>query len=384
MGLMAVHLALKAQEDSASKPVVPESRSSAFSINGYVKDMQSLHFSKDFAQLNATNLIHNRINTKWMPHNQTKLVLELRNRLIWGDEVKTIPNYAQLLRNPNEKWDVSRVWFSNPSLVMHTNIDRLYLDLKYEELALRVGRQRINWGIATTWNPNDIFNSYNFLDFDYEERPGTDAVKLTAELTPFSGLEFAYAPANKSGGPVWAGKYFFNWKGYDFQLISGVFDKRGTLGLGWAGRIGNAGFKGEGQIFSATGNQKPQLNLCLESDYVFSGGWYAAGSLLYNNNGIQSPIRNPLELNFNFSPVNLMPTRWNFILSARKEITPLFSAGLSLLYAPGTHLLLALPGLRYNLTSNLDVDLIWQGFFAEMKKFEALSHRGFLRLKYSF
>lgn len=28
------------------------------------------------------------------------------------------------------------------------------------------------------WNPNDWFNTYNYFDFDYEERPGTDAIRV--------------------------------------------------------------------------------------------------------------------------------------------------------------------------------------------------------------
>jgi hypothetical protein len=79
-----------------------------------------------------------------------------------------------------------------------------------------------------------------------------------------------------------------------------------------------------------------------------------------------------------------MPTRYNLIATARKEINPLFSASFSLLFAPGTNLLLALPGLQYNLSDNLDADLIWQSFFVETDTFKALNHRCFIRFKYSF
>ncbi len=126
------------------------------------------------------------------------------------------------------------------------------------------------------------------------------------------------------------------------------------------------------------------MNISIESDYVFTSGWYLNGSFLFNNNGTDTAIVNPLQLDFNFSPAHLMPTKWNFILAGGKEFTPLFSANLSVLYAPGTHLLLILPGLRYSLTDNLNADLIWQSFFANLDRFEALNHRGYLRLKYNF
>ncbi len=353
-------------------------------LNGYVKEMQSLSFSGNMQDLMSTNLIHNRLNTKWLPAENLTFALEMRNRLIWGDDVKNIPGYGELLRNANEKFNLSRIWFSQSSLIMHSNIDRLYADLRIKKIGIKAGRQRINWGVATTWNPNDIFNNYNFLDFDYEERPGSDALRLSAELSSFSGIEIAGSPANKNNGKVLAAKYFFNTRGYDIQLISGIFGNRFTAGLGWAGSLGDAGFKGEAQFFSKNSSGQYQFNLCLEGDYLLPGSWYVNGSFLYNNNGLDSRILQPENLNFSFTPANLMPTRWNFIGTARKEITPLFSASLSLLYAPGTHLLLALPGLRYNLADNLDADLIWQSFFAEAEEFKALNHRGFIRFKYSF
>ncbi|MBK8346136.1 MAG: hypothetical protein IPL08_00395 [Saprospiraceae bacterium] len=198
-----------------------DAAASKFSFNGYIKDMQSLSFSKDFESLTATNLIHNRINMKWLPSSNLTLAAELRNRLIWGDDVRIIPDYNQLLRNPNELVNLSKIWFSNLSLVMHTNIDRLYLDYKVKRMSIRAGRQRINWGISTIWNPNDLFNTYNFLDFDYEERPGSDAIRLSGDISSFSGIELAYSPGNKTTEKVLAGKYFLIPVGMTFSCCPG-------------------------------------------------------------------------------------------------------------------------------------------------------------------
>lgn len=355
-----------------------------FTFNGYIKNMHSLTFPKDFKSLNATDLIHNRLNFKWMPFSDFILTVEFRNRLIWGDDVRYNPNIKQLLRNPNEIADLSTAWFSNTSLIMHSNTDRLYADYKYKRVGIRMGRQRINWGISTLWNPNDLFNTYNFLDFDYEERPGSDAVKVTFDIGSFSGTEVAYYPGNKTTPRVLAGKYFFNTRGYDIQLITGIFGNRFTAGFGWAGSIGDVGFKGETQFFSKITHEKIQVNVTLEADYVFESGWYLNGAFLINNNGIDSKIIHPQQINFTFSPANLMPTRYNFLLAGGKQFSPLFSANLSVLYAPGTNLLLILPGISYSLGDNLTADIFWQSFFASLDQFEALNHRGFLRLKYNF
>lgn len=368
--------------DTSDVAIAENSRT--FFFNGYVKNMNSLSFPKDFQSLNATDLIHNRLNIKWMPFSGFSFTSEFRNRLIWGDDVRYNPGFGNFLRNPNEFADLSKTWFSTSSLILHTNIDRIYADYKIKRLGVRLGRQRINWGISTLFNPNDLFNTYNFLDFDYEERPGSDAIKLAFETGSFSGIELAYSPGNKTNPKVLAGKYFFNTRGYDIQILTGLFGNRFTAGLGWAGSIGNVGFKGETQAFSASGSEKVQFNLTLEADYIFKNGWYVNSAVLLNNNGIHSKILHPLQLNFTFSPANLMPTKWNFIIAGGKEITPLFSVNVSALYAPGTNLLLILPGLSYSLGDNLTADLIWQSFFASLEKFEALNHRGFLRIKLNF
>jgi hypothetical protein len=73
---------------------------------------------------------------------------------------------------------MSVVWIDTRNVVAVSVIDRIWLEYHREKWHARAGRQRINWGMGTTWNPNDLFNTYNFLDFDYEERPAVDAIKV--------------------------------------------------------------------------------------------------------------------------------------------------------------------------------------------------------------
>ncbi len=353
-------------------------------INGYVKSMQSVSTTNNLNDLLSSNLLHNRINTKWKPNANITLAAEFRTRVIWGDEVRLTPGYAAMLRNSNEYKNLFVTWLQQEPIVVHTNTERLWIDWQKNRWNIRAGRQRINWGITTIWNPNDIFNTYNFLDFDYEERPGSDAVKVKYNVSDFSNLEVAYAAGNHLTKPVAAVKYDFNKTGYDIQLIAGIYQKRFTIGAGWAGSIRDAGFKGELQYYAGNATQKAHFNAGLETDYAFQNGWYLNTGILYNNEGLLSNINSFDSLNFKFTPLNLMPTKWNFVVTGSKQITPLFTCTTSLLYAPGTNLLLLLPSFNYNLATNLDADFVWQSFFAETSHFKALNHRAFLRLKLSF
>lgn len=354
-------------------------------INGYVKNLETLTFNKDFKDIISGNLVHNRINLKWKPSGKITAAVEFRNRLFWGEEVKLTPGYASLLRNENEMVNLQKAWIQNKSLVVHTNVERLYVEYNDDKLNVRIGRQRINWGMNTTWNPNDIFNTYNFLDFDFEERPAVDGAKFRYIFGNFFQIEAAYSHAGKKGRDAAALQFYLNKWGYDMQFISGLYNRHITLGTGWAGSIKDAGFKGEIQYFFANKDSTDHLNLSLEGDYMFKKGWYMNLGLLYNDHGLNEPVNNWETINLKLSPENLMPTKWNMIISGAKELTPLLSANMSVLYAPGTQLLIFFPSLQYNIAANLDVTLVWQSYFAELKNvFGAVNHRCFLRIKWSF
>lgn len=354
-------------------------------LSGYIKNLESLSFEKNFENSISGNLLHNRLNIKWKPSDKITATAEFRNRLFWGEEVSLIPDFAKQLRNDNEKLNLQKALIQNKSLVLHTNTERLNIEYLDTNWSVKLGRQRINWGITTTWNPNDIFNAYNFLDFDYEERPGVDGGKFQYFFNNSFNTEIAYVQTGKKEGNVVAVKYKLNKWGYDLQLITGWYKKHFTLGAGWAGNLKDAGFKGEIQYFIQNNDSASHLNLTLEGDYMFKKGWYVSTGLLFNNNGLYKPLSNWSTINLKLSPENLMPTRWNFIVTTAKEITPLLSVNMSVLYAPGTNLIIFLPSFKYNLATNLDVDLIWQSFFTELNKdLEAVNHRGFLRIKWSF
>jgi hypothetical protein len=356
-----------------------------WTLNGYVKNVESLSFDEDFKNSISSNFLHNRLNIKWKPSGKITAMAEFRNRLFWGEEIKIIPEFAKQLRNDNEKVNLQKAWIQNKSLVIHSNTERLNIEYRDSNWNIRVGRQRINWGITTNWNPNDIFNAYNFLDVDYEERPGVDGGKFQYIFNNSSSAEIAYANTGRKASNVAAIKYSLNKWGYDLQIITGWYKQHLTLGAGWAGNIKDAGFKGEVQYYFQQKDSADHLNLSLEADYLFKKGWYVSAGFLFNNNGLNQSPNNWNNINLKLSPENLMPTKWNFIITTAKEISPLFSANITALYAPGTNLLILFPSCKYSLATNVDVDMIWQSFFAELNNnFEAVNHRGFLRIRWSF
>jgi hypothetical protein len=365
---------IQGQDSTGKEPV--------WALSGYLKDMISVQYNELAEKTLATNLVHNRINLKWDPENAWSGRFELRTRLFWGDDVSSQPYLKQQLRNANEAVDLSAAWQPSRSSLLITNVDRIWVEYKSKKWSSRIGRQRVNWGINNIWNPNDLFNTYNFLDFDYEERPGCDAVKGQYFINDLSNIEVVASAADTK--TIIAAKYFTNFRNYDLQWNSGLYLNTFTAGFGWAGSIKDAGFKGELQFYARNEEVPSQVLVSAEGDYSFKKGWYVSSGLLFNQRGLDHPLTDSGELVLTLTPRNLMPTKWNFLVSASKEFTPIVSGTLSMIYAPGTNLLIIYPSLRYNVATNWDLDLVWQSFFAETTSFQALSHTGFFRVRWSF
>ena len=116
-----------------------------FIVSGYIKNLQTLTFNKNFKDLVAGNLLHNRINLKWKPSATITAAAEFRNRFFWGEEMRTTPGFKNLLRNDNEIANLSKLWIDNESFLFHTNVERLWFEYRVQKWNIRAGRQRINW-----------------------------------------------------------------------------------------------------------------------------------------------------------------------------------------------------------------------------------------------
>jgi len=362
-----------------------EVKKDIWKVKGYIKELPYVSFDRNVSNIYATNILHNRFNVKWAPSDKFSGAAEFRTRLFWGDDVRRTPNFSEQMRNRNEQVNASITWFETKNAAMITNIERFWFEYKTSKVALRAGRQRINWGIATTWNPNDIFNAYNFLDFDYEERPGSDAIRIQYFINDLSNVDVAVSPSFSNNTSVAAARYFFNRDKYDWQFSAGWYHNDFTLGAGWAGSVNEVGFKCEMQYFSSNNQSASQFNAVFEGDYMFSNGWYLNGSFLWNNRGLTEPVTDWTSVSFNLSPRNLMPTAYNVMFSTTKEITPLLSGSLGFVYTPGTHIAIVLPSVQYDVSDRWDINLVWQSFYADMNNsFQAVTHRIFLRAKWSF
>lgn len=357
-------------------------------LSGYIKNLQGFFFFNTPFQdgFLQDNLIHNRLNFTWYANENLMLRADLRSRIFFGDFVEQQPNYAQTVDNiNNDYFDLSLVLLDSRSFVAHTMLDRLYLEYIKGDWEIRLGRQRVNWGVTTVWNPNDVFNAFAFTDFDYEERPGSDALRIKRYTGFASSIELAARLADRIDEAVIAGMWKFNKWNYDFQLLGGWVQQQWAIGGGWAGNIKEAGFKGEWTVFLPTSDQqKTSFAASLGLDYIFENEFYLNLGYLYNSNGsTQSSITNLFD--FELSAQNLYPYRHALFLQGNYPITPLLNTGLAVIYSPlSIHPLFLNPNFTVSIATNWDLDLIGQIVFNEEEQYKSPLQAAFLRLKYSF
>ncbi|MCB0374686.1 MAG: hypothetical protein KDD04_02080, partial [Sinomicrobium sp.] len=206
-------------------------------LSGYIKNLHGFSFIDRLEQLQWTTLLHNRLNFKYMPSGEVNIRLAIRNRVFYGDNVKNVPGFSDAMAQDNGLATLSWNIIDGDGFLFNTTIDRALVSYTKGSWDITLGRQRVNWGVNLIWNPNDIFNTYNFLDFDYEERPGSDALRVQYQWGAFSKIELAAKKGSRKEDYIVAAMYKFNTWSYDIQFITGLYQKDWIIGAGWAGNL---------------------------------------------------------------------------------------------------------------------------------------------------
>jgi hypothetical protein len=296
------------------------------------------------------------------------------------------PSYTEMINADKGMIDMSWNLVSENSFFFNTSVDRFWLDLNYEKLQVRIGRQRINWGQTFVWNPNDIFNTYSFFDFDYVERPGSDAIRIQYYPTWSSAFELA-VKADSDDDVTAAGLYRFSKWSYDIQFLAGYSNSSDLVaGAGWSGAIKSVSFRGELSFFHPIETKGDTIN-----SLILTAG---IDKLSENNSMLQFQVmycNNPMELkNFNsfysgnLSAKDLAFSKFSAFGSFTWAATPLLNITGSAMWFPDLKGYFAGPSADYSLADNVDCSVIWQYFNSMMGGTRSRINLAFLRIRYSF
>ncbi len=348
-------------------------------LNGYITNMQSVQFEDIKGIWLNDNLINNRLDFNWYPNDKWRFNLGLRNRIFTGESVKLVPDYDELLLNSEQGWmDLSRNVINEQSIILNMGIDRIYLQYETGNFSATLGRQRINWGKNYVWNPNDLFNAYSFFDFDYPEKPGSDAIRLQYYTGMASSVELAAkissfnsdTISNKEEEKITIGALWrFNKWNYDFQILAGIFeDDELAIGGGWSGAIKSLDFKGEATYLHPNDNMSDtsgQFIASVSLGYMFPNSLNLQFEFLYTDipaDGINSFYQ------YYYQPLSVKTlsfTQYNIFGQIGFQITPLLTANIAGMYYPKIKGYFFGPTFDYSFTDNLFASIVIQTFSGE-------------------
>lgn len=305
--------------------------------------------------------LHQRTNVRYK-HGAFTVRLEARTRLFYGSQVARTPGFAEGIGTDAGIWDGSWNWWEAEQGVANTLIDRALVSYRNGPWRVDVGRQRINWGRHTVWNPNDLFNAYNFFDFDYAERPGTDAVRVRRAVggNGMNEVELAVRPGGVDRASLVAGLFRFNVKGVDGQILAAHIE--GAPAVGAAGSVGwgPLAFKGEATAFGAspTWGDSAIWSGTVGVEATWGAGNFAqlavlrtpgVGGLVLTGSATQTQ-----------QPWALLPFGLTTMAQIQVPISPRFRAGTALLYAPEERALIAMPTVTFDAARNLTASCVVQ------------------------
>lgn len=358
-------------------------------FNGYVKELQTALFQDIHKDWVMSNLLHNRLNLKWLISPSFTASVEVRNRFVYGNMLSEFPGYNTTFDTDNGVVALTKNLVDEKFFVLNTAIDRLWIQYSAKKFQVTLGRQRINWGQTFIWNPNDIFNSYSYFDFDYEERPGSDALRLQYYPGPASTLELA-AKVNRQKKVTAAALYRFNKWNFDFQFLGGIADHKDiVIGTGWSGQILKGGFRGEATYFHPVTSFSDTAGVFLGSvgyDYTLKNSVFLQFEILYNGNPDTAGLFSLTGLNnSNVGAKQLFLPDFSVFFSVSYPFTPLFSGSLAGIANFRNNMVFIIPTLNVSLKENLELILtsqIMQYYSGRFSKNDL--YLFFARLKWSF
>lgn len=354
---------------------------SLWNFGGYAKNMTSYAdgqiewFPVDVGEWQ--NITQLRLNLFMYPDNNVITSVQVRNLLVYQENSDLLRQFqGELGTGGSYYFDLKYNWLEEDDIYGFSEIDRLYLDWIYNDWEVVFGRQRIAWGTCLVWNPTDLFNPFDILDFDYEERPGADALQVQYYTGPLSQFNVALTPGRTRYDVVYAGRFSTNKWNYDFNFIAGWQLNSLRLATSWAGEIFDGGFRGEvlytnpnieyttididlsipSYSYRTEEVSDPYWTFVLSYDYTFENSFYIHTEYIHNGLGTtENAASRRLDIIYTGE---LTPARQSIFQQFAYQITPLLRGDFFIIFNPNDKSWLAAPSLFYSIATNWDFFLL--------------------------
>lgn len=263
-------------------------------------------------------------------------------------------------------------------------IDRLYFRLGFDWGNVIIGRQRIAWGTGRVWNPTDLFNPINPVNFTKIEKDGADAITSKIIFGEFTDLQLVFNPNELIKKSNYAFRFRSNYKEYDISLLAGSVNNRTITGFDFAGNFFSAGLRAELLYsISKTNSEKNFVKYIIGLDYQLTSKLYALLEYHYNGEGKLNSFDYEIYRLFRGEVLNL--SRNYLAISSSYEFSPLFkgtmSGNFNLNDSSGY---ISLDG-NYSLDDDVYISLAVQTTFGNtLSEYYLFPHSFYFRMEYFF
>jgi hypothetical protein len=337
------------------------SSSTDFSFGGYVEDLPIVLLPPGSgASASINNLFQSRLNMKCFPW--SPVIIDAEGRLLWygGKDFTEAGAIAAQMKNDPGYLGLGWAQGKNGTpLVLYENIDRLSVGLTEGKFTGTLGRLRINWGTNLVWNPNDWFNAFNYLDFAYPERPGTDALRIQYYTSSTSVAELALQAGPNQSGRTFAALYKLNRWAYDWQFQAGLSGNDAAAGFSWSGSIKGGGFRGELACYYPVIDSPPsgciKTVAAVSGDYTFPSSLYLHVEALYNGFGATDSSTEALSTTSRLTAKSLLPKRYALFGETAYQLNPLFRLDCAASVSPTDGSFFIAPTITLSLLDDLDL-----------------------------
>lgn len=318
-GTLLFLLALEAPAVSlelVSSPVM------SLQLKGSYKNLNFNTHRQSTGSLLEANL--NRLRTQW----DAKLLKIFSAQIIWDHEL-ILGNYidselfqSRQLQRDQPYGDLEYELYHGNNIFYGQNFYRAFGELKLDEVNLRIGRQKIDWGIMRVFSPGDLFHPLPIFDIEKSERVGATAAQLF--LTPWeeTKINVVYAFDQDPDRVRLASRVTRTIGHFDLSGFGGKFLRDGIIGMDMTGDIFKAGIRGEFYYNDADQGDN-FIQAAAGLDYGFANTLYLAAEYFHNGQGTNNPLMTPLLIP---SAAQIRSVYKNFIgLQMKYDLTPLWT-----------------------------------------------------------
>ena len=138
-----------------------------------------------------------------------------------GTYLETLDYRSFGRRERRSFWDLEHEIAHKAQWSWRHRLHRAWLGWEASSGVLRLGRQRLGWGVQKFWSPTDVVNPFQPTSLERSERLGSDLAYGRYDLGNLSSAELAYLPQDRWRESLLLGRYRAHGRGIDFSGLAG-------------------------------------------------------------------------------------------------------------------------------------------------------------------